>query len=91
LPKSRVYELVVKKVVERLEPGAIVHHDAKVPVIGDDRVRQVDVYVGGRISGFPFTIVIDSKYYGIPLDVQNIDEFLGMLDDIRPNMGVWYR
>lgn len=30
LPKSRVYELVVKQVVERLEPGATVYHDAKV-------------------------------------------------------------
>lgn len=88
LPKSRVYELVVKKVVERLEPGATVRHDAKVRVVGDDRVRQVDVYVEGRISGFPFTIVIDSKYYGKPLDVKDVDEFLGMLDDIKPNMGV---
>lgn len=88
LPKSRVYELVVKQVVERLEPGATVHHDAKVRVVGDERVRQVDVYVEGRIAGFPFTVVIDSKYYGKPLDVKDVDEFLGMLDDIKPNMGV---
>jgi hypothetical protein len=88
LPKHRVYELVVKNVVERLEPGCTLQHDVKVPVVGDDRVRQVDVYVEGRISGFPFTVVIDCKHYAKPLDVKAVDEFLGMLDDIRPNMGI---
>jgi len=88
LPKSRVYELVVKNVIERLEPGATVRHDARVPVIGDDRVRQVDVYIEGRIAGLSFTIVIDTKHYARPLDVKAVDEFLGMLDDIKPNMGV---
>jgi len=88
LPKSRVYELVVKNVIERLEPGATVRHDARVPVVGDDRVRQVDVYIEGRIAGFSFTVVVDTKHYAKPLDVKAVDEFLGMLDDIRPNMGV---
>jgi restriction endonuclease len=88
LSKNLIYELVVKKVVERLSPGARVQHNVRVPVVGDDRVRQVDVYIEGSIAGFPYTVVIDCKHYGKPLDVKNVDEFLGMLDDIKPNMGV---
>jgi restriction endonuclease len=88
LPRSRVYELVVKNVIERLEPGATIRHDARVPVVGDDRTRQVYVYIEGRIAGFSFTVVVDTKHYAKPLDVKAVDEFLGMLDDIRPNMGV---
>lgn len=89
LPKHKIYEMVTAEIISKMDPDAKVQHNVQIPVIGDpERTRQVDVFVEGKIGGFKQSIVVDCKHYGAALDVTKIDGFVGMLDDLRPNLGV---
>lgn len=50
--------------------------------------RKIDIYVKGRIAGFELEIIIDAKKKNRKIDVKEVEEFIGMLDDVGANKGV---
>jgi hypothetical protein len=89
LSKDRVYELVTRDVLQRMDKGASVEHDVQVPSVSDpSRTRQIDVLVTGNLGGFPLKIVVECKHYGRALHVGDLDGFLGKIEDVKCNLGV---
>ena len=53
------------------------------------RARQVDVLVRGRIFGMAdATMIVDCKRRKRPLEVNDIESFLGMIDDVGADIGL---
>jgi hypothetical protein len=84
----RDYEIFITRHFQRLFPGASVHHDVRKLGIISKIERQIDILIEGQIAGFSLTIVVDCKYFGKKVDVKDVDEFLGYLQDLRASKGV---
>lgn len=52
------------------------------------RQRQIDVLVEKTVGGLGLKIAVDCKCYGRKVNVNDVERFLGMLDDVRVSKGV---
>lgn len=53
--------------------------------------RQIDVLVTGRFAGITdrnITAAVDCKYYTRTIDVKQVDEFIGYVDDVATDLGL---
>jgi hypothetical protein len=50
--------------------------------------RQIDISIKEPVAQFPICVVIDCKDYAEPVDVKTIEEFAGLVEDVRANKGV---
>jgi len=52
-------------------------------------LRQIDCLIDERFdSGFERRIIVDAKRYRRPLDVKDVEEFLGMMQDCSADRGI---
>ncbi|MGB7194234.1 MAG: restriction endonuclease [Collimonas pratensis] len=84
----RDLEHLVANIQRGLAPEASVEHNVKVMGKDSEIERQIDIYVKQQIGQYTMTIAIDCKDYKRPVDVKGVEEFAGMVQDIRANKGV---
>ena len=86
--KWKRFEELVKRVQEELAPDAIVKLDDKI--IGSDTgiARQIDISVKRSIGNYEILVVIDCKDYSRPVNVKDVEAFIGMIQDVHANKGV---
>lgn len=84
----KTYEAYVLGCLRRLIPDAIVTHDAKIRGLRSRRLRQIDILVERNLGTFKLAIAVDCKAYGRKVTVNDVEKFLGMLDDLRISKGV---
>ena len=86
--KWKRFEELVKRVQEELAPDAIVKRDDKI--IGSDTgiARQIDISVKQSIGNYEILVVIDCKDYSRPVNVKDVEAFIGMIQDVHANKGV---
>jgi Restriction endonuclease len=82
------YEAYVVGSLERLLPGAKIRHDVHLQGLKSGRQRQIDVLVERDFGGFRLAIAVDCKHYSRRINVNGVEQFLGMLDDLRVSKGV---
>lgn len=50
--------------------------------------RQIDVMIEAEIGGNKFLTVVDAKMYNKPIDVKDVEEFLGFVKDVGAHRGL---
>lgn len=81
-------ELLVAKIQQELAPNAEVIHDVKLKGHDSEVDRQIDVLVRQSIGQYEMKVVIDAKDYKTPVDVKGVEEFQGLVKDVRAQKGV---
>ncbi|AUW42077.1 restriction endonuclease [Rhizobium leguminosarum] len=81
-------EQLVAKIQKLLAPQSEVSHNVMLDGYSSKRKRQIDVLVRDRIGQYEFLIVIDCKDYKSPVDVKGVEEFNGLVQDVRAQRGV---
>ena len=87
LPDWKELEHLVMMIQKQLSPDAIVRHDVKLDGIDSETKRQIDVLVEQNIGQYTMRIVIDCKDYSKPIDVKGVEEFNGLVQDVRAHKG----
>jgi len=87
-PKWRRFEKLVAQVQEELAPNAIVTHNDQIRGHDSGKLRQIDITVKQRVGQYDILIVIDCKDYTTPVDLNEVERFVGLVRDIRANKGV---
>lgn len=82
------YEAYVFGSIRRRNPGATVRRNLRMMGKKSGKLRQIDILVERQIGDFKLKIVIDCKCYKRKVNVNDVDRFLGMLNDIRVSKGV---
>lgn len=85
-PKWKKFEKLVAKIQEYLSPGAVVTHNDKIKG-KSGRLRQVDVSIKQKIGQFKILIVMQCKDQKDPIDVNDVESFIGKIKDIEANRG----
>ncbi|MDW3683335.1 restriction endonuclease [Cupriavidus sp. CV2] len=81
-------EKLVAEIQAKLAPNAEVLHNTKLPGKDTEVDRQIDVLLKQKIGQYEMLIVIDCKDYKTPVDVKGIEEFHGLVRDVRAHKGV---
>ena len=87
-PNWRKLEKLVAAIQQKLAPDAKVEHNVRRrgQITGVD--RQIDVLLTQKIGQYEMMIVIDAKDYGVKVDTKGVEEFRGLVDDVRAHKGV---
>ena len=82
------YEAYVLGALQRRFVGAKITRNTHLPGLKTGKPRQIDILVEATIGGLNLVFVFDCKFYKRKVDVNDVEAFLGMLDDIRVSKGV---
>ena len=86
-PDWKELESLVAMIQKQLSPEASVQHNVMLDGIDSETKRQIDVLVEQNIGQYTMRIVIDCKDYSKPVDVKGIEEFHGLVQDVRAHKG----
>jgi hypothetical protein len=67
---------------------ATVTHEDYILGVDSKVEREIDISIKQRVAQFPILVVIDCKDYAVPVNVKSIEEFAGLVEDVRANKGV---
>ena len=81
-PKWKKFEDLVAKIQTDLASDCIVTPNDKIVGKRTGVERQVDVSVRRRMGQFEILAIIESKDHARPLDVKDIEEFMGLAQDV---------
>lgn len=86
-PDWKNLEYLVVMIQKQLSPDASVRHNVMLDGVDSETKRQIDVLVEQNIGQYTMRIVIDCKDYSKPVDVKGIEEFQGLVQDVRAHKG----
>jgi hypothetical protein len=84
-PKWKEFEKLVARIQADLAGNGIVTHDDKIVGNVSGVERQIDVSIRSRIGQYDILIVIECKDHRRPLDVKDVEEFIGLAQDVGAN------
>ncbi len=88
LPKWRRFENVVAEITRDLSPlGAEVRQDQRLIGQITSVPRQIDILVRIPSDAGEVMLVVDCKDHRSPVDVKDMEAFLGLLEDVGANRG----
>jgi len=82
VPKWKKFEELVTRIQRDLAGDAVVTPNDKIIGKRTGAPRQIDVSVRKMVGQFEILIVIDCKDYAKPLDVKDVEEFMGLAQDV---------
>jgi len=86
-PDWKELEYLVAMIQKQLSPDATVQHNVMLDGVESETKRQIDVLVEQNIGQYTMQIVIDCKDYAKPVDVKGVEEFQGLVQDVRAHKG----
>jgi len=86
-PKWKRFEKLITTIQKALSPGAVVTPNEKIVGQLTGIAREVDISVRHKTGQFNLLIVIDCKDYAEPVDVKDVEEFIGLVQDVAANKG----
>lgn len=86
-PDWKDLEYLVAMIQKQLSPDASVQHNVMLDGVDSETKRQIDILVEQNIGQYTMQIVIDCKDYSKPVDVKGVEEFQGLVQDVRAHKG----
>lgn len=86
-PDWKKLEYLVALIQKQLSPNASVLHNVMLDGVDSETKRQIDVLVEQNVGQYKIRIVIDCKDYSNPVDVKGVEEFHGLVQDVRAHKG----
>lgn len=86
--KWQRFEALVAELQKKLAPHAKVTHNEKIQGRRSNRLRQIDIVIKSNVGQIPVLIIVDCKDYRNPVDVKDVEEFMGLVDDVGANKGI---
>jgi hypothetical protein len=86
-PQWKKFENLAADIQRQLSPEARVQTNVKMLGKRSGTERQIDVLVEQEVGQYSIRIVIDCKDYKHPVDVKDIEMFMGLVEDVSANKG----
>lgn len=81
-PKWKTFEELVARIQGDLAGDATIISNDKIVGKRTGVPREIDVSIRKKVGQFEILIVIDCKDYAKPLDVKDVEEFMGLAQDV---------
>ncbi|HEX8853934.1 MAG TPA: restriction endonuclease, partial [Pyrinomonadaceae bacterium] len=83
--KWKKFEDLAAHIQRRLSPEAVVRQNEYILGKRSKRKRQIDITVRKEVRPYELLIVIDCKDYKRPVDVKDVESFIGLTKDVGAN------
>ncbi len=85
-PRWKRFEEFAASIQKQLAPTAVVKHDDRI--LGKSGTqRQIDVSIRTKTGQFELLIVMDCKDRKTTVDIKEVEEFAGLVEDVRAHKG----
>lgn len=84
-PKWKRFEDIAAKIQHDLSPAAFVTQNDRIMGRNSGVAREIDIAIRKTVGQYKLLIVIDCKDYKRPVDVKNVEEFMGLAEDVAAN------
>jgi hypothetical protein len=85
--KWKRFEQLAAEIQREISPDAEVSTNQQIAGKRSGQSRQIDIVVKQKVGQFEILIIIDCKDYKHPLDVRDVESFIGMVEDIGAHKG----
>lgn len=85
--KWQRFEALVAQIQRTLAPQAKITQHEKILGKRSKVSREIDIAVRQNIGQYSVFIAIDCKDYKTPVDVKDVEEFIGLVEDVFANKG----
>ena len=86
-PNWKKFEQLVAVIQAELAPDATVKPNTRLPGRKSQTQRQIDILIEREVGQFNLRIAIDCKDHNRPIDVKDVEEVIGLVDDVGANKG----
>ena len=86
-PKWKRFETLAYEIQKELAGNAQVTLDDSIMGMDSKASRQIDISIREQIGQYAILVIIDCKDLQDPVDVKGMEEFSGMVLDVRANKG----
>ena len=86
-PKWKRFENLAATIQRALAPGATVEQNVRMIGRVSGVERQIDIAIRTRAGQFDLFVAIDCKDYKVPVDVKDVEAFVGLMKDVRASQG----
>ena len=86
--KWREYERETYDEILDKHHGASVTFDAKLQGHLSNTLRQIDVLIKDQTESAEVVTAVDAKHHARPIDVKQVEGFIGLLNDVRVDRGI---
>lgn len=88
-PKWKAFEELAASIQRQFVDDKLVNVTTNEKIEGrhSKQQRQIDICIRQNVAQYSILIVIDCKDYKVPVDVKDVETFLGLLDDVGANKG----
>jgi hypothetical protein len=89
-PTWKDYERQIAELLSNRATGAVmITHDVKLPGRLSGTQRQIDILVEGSFAGIVDAVmIVDCKCFSQKVDVKDVENFIGLLDDVDVPLGM---
>ncbi len=84
-PKWKRFEDLSAQIQRDLSPGASVKENDKIIGKNSGVPREIDITIRKTVGQYKLLIVIDCKDYRRPVDIKDVEEFMGLAEDVGAN------
>lgn len=84
-PKWKRFEDISAKIQNDLSPGTAVTQNDRIMGRNSGVLREIDIAIRKTVGQYNLLIVIDCKDYKRPVDVKDVEEFMGLAEDVAAN------
>lgn len=82
------YEREIHDQLQEMYPSSEITHNTTLPGRYSKTDRQIDILIIDYAAGERFKIIIDGKYYSKKINVKEVEEFIGMMQDVGADKGL---
>jgi hypothetical protein len=86
-PKWKKFENLVADIQKSISPDSRITTNERIIGKRTGHRREVDIVIRQPIGQFELLIVMDCKDYHRPVDVKDVEAFLGLVEDVGANKG----
>ncbi len=86
-PKWKRFERAVYEIQRQLAADSTVTLDDSIMGADSKTLRQVDISIRRQVAQYSLLIAVECKDHKAPLDVKAVEEFMGLVKDVRANKG----
>jgi hypothetical protein len=88
VPPWKLYERDIHQELSSKYPGAVVLHDTSLPGLRSGIPRQIDILLEEHTPAGTIRTIVEAKYHSRAIDVQEVETFIGTLNDVAIGRGV---
>jgi len=81
-------QLLAARIYRELQPGSVVTHDDHIRGHHSGLDRQIDVSIRVPFAGSELLVIVDTKNYGRPANVNDVGAFASLVKDVRASRGI---